>query len=83
MQLYPPSLCFFLFVSVQTKGKVVPSMFLIKHHDMKTHGGTEVYLHPFGTSIIGGSEWSASPASRFIFGDGAPGNHCIGGRAGP
>jgi hypothetical protein len=36
------------------------SLFLNKHHHIKTYGGVEEYLHAFLTSARDGVEWSVS-----------------------
>jgi hypothetical protein len=59
-------------------------MDLIKHHAMKTYGGSvEVYLHSFLTLALDGGEWSASRPGRFTPGEKAPGTRWIGGWVGP
>jgi len=49
---------------------------------MKTYGGVDVYLHPFLTLALGGSEWSVSCPVTLILGR-APRTHWTGGCVGP
>jgi hypothetical protein len=41
------------------------SLYLTKHHAIKTYGGVEVYLHSFLTEILDGGDLSASRPGRF------------------
>jgi hypothetical protein len=50
---------------------------------MKTYGGSGCVTPPFLTSALDGGEWSASRPCRFIPRERVPGNHSIGGWAGP
>jgi hypothetical protein len=59
------------------------SLYLTKHHAMKTYWGVEVYLHAFLTSALDGGEWSASRPGHFTPKERAPGTHWIGSLVGP
>jgi hypothetical protein len=50
---------------------------------MKAYGGVDVYIHISLTSVLVGTEWSASRPGRFTPGERAPGTHWIGGWVGP
>jgi len=50
---------------------------------MKTYWGVEAQHHTFLTSVLYGSEWSASRPGRFTPEEITPGTHCTGGRVGP
>jgi hypothetical protein len=50
---------------------------------MKTYVGVDGQIHVFLTSVLFGSEWSASRPDRFTPGERAPGTHYIGGWVGP
>jgi hypothetical protein len=44
--------------------------------------GADVQIHAFLTSVLVGSEWSASRTDRFTLRERAPGNQWIGGWVG-
>jgi hypothetical protein len=44
----------------------------MKHYNMKTYVGKEVYAPPFLTSALGGGEWSGSRPIRITPGEKAP-----------
>jgi len=50
-------------------------------HNMRGYDTVEIWLHPFSTSALdeggGGDWWSATHPSRFAYGSGGLGNHCI------
>jgi hypothetical protein len=48
-------------------------MCLTDHYDMRTYGGVEGWLHAL-TSLLDGSEWSASRLGRFTSGEIASGH---------
>jgi len=50
---------------------------------MKTYWGLEVQLHPFLTSALDESEWSASYPGPLTSEERAPGEYCTGGWVGP
>jgi hypothetical protein len=49
---------------------------------MKAHGGVDVYIHIFLTSVPAGGEWSASRPYRFTPWERSPCAHWIGGWVG-
>jgi hypothetical protein len=49
-----------------SKKMVKLSLFLIKHHAIKTYGRAEIQLHAFLTSPLDAGEWSAPCTSCFI-----------------
>jgi hypothetical protein len=51
----------------------------MKHHAMKSSGGSGVITPPFLTSEVGVGELSALCPSHFTPGERAPGTHWIGG----
>jgi hypothetical protein len=53
-------------------------LYLTKYNAMKTYGGVEVQLRAFLTSVLDGSEWSASAPGK-----GARSTHWIEGWVGP
>jgi hypothetical protein len=59
------------------------SLFLTKHHAMKTYWGVEVYLHAFLTWALRGGKWSASRLGRFNHEERTHVAHYIGGSVGP
>jgi hypothetical protein len=61
------------------KVKMQLSMFLTKHHAVKTYWGVEIYLHTFLTPKVCGGEWSASYIGRFTPRERAPVKHWLGG----
>jgi hypothetical protein len=50
---------------------------------MKTHGGVDVWIRAFFTSVLVGGEWSASSPSRFTPRKRAPATRWIGGHVDP
>jgi hypothetical protein len=50
---------------------------------MKGHGGVDVQIHIFLTSVLFGREWLASRPGRFTPGERAPDTHWIGDWVGP
>jgi hypothetical protein len=50
---------------------------------MKTYEGVEIQIHVFLTSVLVGSEWSASRPGRFTPRERAPSNQWIGDWMGP
>jgi hypothetical protein len=44
---------------------IMLSLHLIKHHNMKTCGGLELYIHTFLTSALDGGEGSALNLGRY------------------
>jgi hypothetical protein len=68
------------------KGKLIPVLFLTKHHAMKAYWGgggwTCSSTHSL-TSALDGGEWSASQPGRFTPRGKRPGTHCIGSWVGP
>jgi hypothetical protein len=65
----------FVAVGVGDNVKVKLSLCLIKHHGMKKYVGVEIYFHTFLTSILDGSEWSASHQGIFTPGENVPDTH--------
>jgi hypothetical protein len=65
------------------KGKFKLSLFLTKHHAMKTYGGVGVLLHAFITSALDGCEWPTSRPGRFTPGERDSDARWVGGWVGP
>jgi hypothetical protein len=51
---------------------------VVKHHDLKTHGGVEVHLHAFLTTVVGTDEWLDVHFSHFRVWEGLLSNHYVG-----
>jgi hypothetical protein len=69
-------------VKCKGKGKVVPVLNLVPHHEDVLLVEVEVERHAL-TAELDGCEWSASRLGRFIPREGNPGTHRIGGWLGP
>jgi hypothetical protein len=54
------------------------SVYLIKHHIMKTYGTVETEIHALSASAMDGGDWSVSRPGHFTLG-----THRIGGWVGP
>jgi hypothetical protein len=54
------------------------SLYLIKHHAIKTNGGVEVYINAFLTPTLHEGKWSGSIPGRFTLGERAPGTNWLG-----
>jgi hypothetical protein len=70
-------------VKGKRNGKVVPVLFLTKHHAMKAYWEWRYSSTHSLTSALDGGKWSASRPSRFTLGEISPGTHWIGGWVGP
>jgi hypothetical protein len=58
------------------------SLYLFKHHSIKTYQEMEVQLHTLIATALDGGEWSASGLSHFISGERSSGAYCLGGWVG-
>jgi hypothetical protein len=54
------------------KEKKKLSLYLIKHHSMKTYGEVKVSNHAILTSAVYGGEWLVSRSGRFTLGSKSP-----------